>query len=127
MCDQHEQCEQNPLEYQKLLGTIFTYILHMINMNKVNKSLSNIKSIWEDFLTKYLCDHCKQSEQNSFKYQMLFKQIVTKFLSDSCEQSEQNLFKYQKLLGKVLNLCFVRSMHNVRKFVKFSTFLITSF
>ena len=90
-------------------------------MNKVNKTLSNIKSSWEQFLTKFLFDQCEQSEQNPFKISKAlgnnfllnfcvinvnkvnktllniensWKQFLTKFLCDQCELSEQNHFKY---------------------------------
>ena len=73
----------------------------MINVNKENKTLSNIKSSCEEFLTYALCDQCEQSEQNPFKSNG--EQFLNKFLCDQCEQSEQNPFKYQKLLGTVSN------------------------
>ena len=40
----------------------------LIIVNKVNKTLSNIKSSWDIILSKNLCDHCEQIEQNPLKY-----------------------------------------------------------
>ena len=82
----------------------------MINVNKVNKTLLHIKSSWEQFLCKYLCDHCEQSEQNPFKYQKLLEQFLPKYLCDQCEHSEQNPFKYQNVLGTIL-----KNLSNIRR------------
>ena len=51
LCDHSEQSEQNPFKYQKLLGQ-FQLNDFVIIVNKVNKTLSNIQSSWEQFITK---------------------------------------------------------------------------
>ena len=145
-----------PFQISKALGNSSYMNFCVINVNRVNKTLSNIKSSWEQFLTKQLFDHCEQSEQNPLTYQKLlgtllnytfvwsmwtkwtklfqipkalgnsswlnfcvinvnkvnkiisnmkssWELFLTEFLCDQCEQIEQNPFKYQKLLGTVLD------------------------
>ena len=70
MCDHCEQSEQKPFKYQKLMGIVHNRIFEWsVWTNEQN--LLNVKSSWEQFLTKFLCDQCEQREQNPFKYQKL--------------------------------------------------------
>ena len=65
----------------------------MIVVNKVNKTLLNTKRSWQQFLTKYLCDHCEQSEQKLSNIESSWEQFLTEYSFDHCEQSELNPLK----------------------------------